>query len=349
MKTLRHIQDFFARRLNGLREGLLCRSRVLLLTSSLLLLFTSCERMDLYDLGRHLSLVLDLKLELDVIVDPSKKTDEPIETKIDPPAYHKVIFYSTEDGTQKYSTFVTTYGGEIGAPPGTYRMLTYSFGTEYIQIRGEGNINTIEAFTSDITEAKRTALRGFTRAGESEGEEEPIIWAPDHLLVAQETVTIPEFSEEDVVITLRARCATIVETYTFSVPNVEGAQWIESVEAFVTNQSRTSFFGRGEASQEPATIFFTVGVNRDEGYLYTDFNTFGKLPGESRSLLHILIKNTGGEEVHITTDITDQFEKTDHHIIITDEIIVPQPEDEGAGIAPTVDPWDDEQHDVPIG
>lgn len=322
--------------------------RFLLLTSAFTLLCTSCERMDLYDLGRHLSLVLDLKLELDVIVDPSKKTDEPIETKIDPPEYHKVLFYLPEDGTRKYYTFVGTNGGEIGAPPGTYNMLTYSFGTEYIQIRGEENLSTIEAFTSDITEAKKTALRGFTRADESEPEQ-PIIYAPDHLLVSHETVTIPEFGEEDVVITLRARCATIVETYTFEVTNIEGAQWIESVEAFVTNQSRSSYFGRGEVSREPATIFFTVGVNREEGYLYTDFNTFGKLPGESRSLLHILIKNTGGEEVHVSTDITDQFEKKDHHIIITDEIIVPEPEDEGAGIAPTVDPWEDEKQDVPIG
>ena len=348
MKTLRYIQNFVARRLESLREGLLCGSRLLLLTSSFFLL-TSCERMELYDLGRHLSLSLDLKLEIDVVIDPSKQTDEPIPTKIDPPAHHKVIFYSTEDGSQKYSTFVGTNGGEIGAPPGTYRMLTYSFGTEYIQIRGEGNINTLEAFTSDITDSKRSALRGFTRAGDPEPEEQPIIWAPDHLLVSQEKVTIPEFSEEEVVITLHAKCATIVESYTFEVPYVHGAQWIESVEAFVTNQARTSFFGRGEVSSEPATICFPVGVNRAKGYLYTEFNTFGKLPGESRSLLHILIKNTGGEEVHITTDITDQFEKEDHHIIIPEEIIIPEPEDEGAGIAPTVDPWDDEIHDVPIG
>lgn len=348
MRRFTHIQNDFVRRLNGLRRGLLCRSRLLLLTSSLLLLFTSCERLELYDLGRNISLKLDLKLEIDVVVDPSKQTDEPIPTKIDPPAYHKVLFYSLEDGSQKYSTFVGTNGGEVSTPPGTYRMLTYSFGTEYIQIRGESNINTIEAFTSDITEAKKGVLRGFTRAGDPEPEEQAIIWAPDHLLVSQETVTIPEFSEDDVVITLRSKCATIVESYTFSVPNVHGAQWIESVEAFVTNQARSSFFGRGEVSQEPATICFPVGVNRARGYLYTAFNTFGKLPGESRSLLHILIKNTGGEEVHITTDITDQFEKEDHHIIIPEEIIIPEPES-GGGIAPTVDPWEDEQQDVPIG
>ena len=310
---------------------------------------TSCERMELYDMGRHISLVLDLKLDLDVEVDPAKKTDEPIETHIDPPAHHKVLFYSNEEGTKDYSEFVGTYGGEISTPAGTYRMLTYSFGTEYVQIRGENNLATLEAFTSDITEEKKGTMRGFTRAGDAEPDNQPIVYAPDHLLVSQETVKIPEFSEDDVVITLRAKCATIVETYTFEASNVVGAQWIESVEAFVTNQSRSCYFGRGEASKEPATIFFTVGTNREEGYLYTTFNTFGKLPGESRSLLHILIRNASGAEVHVSLDITDQFGKTDHHIVITDEIVVPEPKDDGGGIAPTVDPWDTETIDVPIG
>ena len=70
MKTLRHIQDFVARRLESLREGLLYVGLLFTLHSSLFTL-TSCERMELYDLGRNISLSLDLKLEIDVVIDPS--------------------------------------------------------------------------------------------------------------------------------------------------------------------------------------------------------------------------------------------------------------------------------------
>ena len=51
----------------------------------------------------------------------------------------------------------------------------------------------------------------------------------------------------------------------------------------------------------------------------------------------------------MSVDITDQFEKDDHEIIIDEEIDIPKPESGGAGIAPTVDPWEEENHDVPIG
>ena len=169
----------------------------------------------------------------------------------------------------------------------------------------------------------------------------------DHLHVL--TKRSPKaFSEEERVITLTANARTVVETYGFQIINIKGIEYISSVEAFVTNQSRSTFFGRGEKSKEPATIYFPIEVNND-GYIHTAFNTFGKLPGVSRSYLHILIKNTSGEEVHVSVDITDQFEKEDHEIIIDEEINIPQPEGGGAGIAPTVDEWNEENHDVPIG
>ena len=79
------------------------------------------------------------------------------------------------------------------------------------------------------------------------------------------------------------------------------------------------------------------------------FNTFGKLPGESKSYLHILVTDTNGDEFHITADITDQFEKPDHHIVLDEEIVIPKPEDRAGGIAPSVNPWEEEIIDVPIG
>jgi len=46
-------------------------------------------------------------------------------------------------------------------------------------------------------------------------------------------------------------------------------------------------------------------------------------------------------------DITEQFAKTDHHIVIDDSIDVPEPE--GGGIAPSIESWDKVFHDITIG
>ena len=314
----------------------------------LLFFLTSCQYKDLcYDHPHgdnyNLSLLLELQLELDVNVEVSVETH----TKIEKPDYMKVMFYNPQTGMLSDSEIISSDGGRLYEAPNIYDMLVYSFGTEWTQIRGVGDINTLEAFTSDITATKSRALRSFTRADEEEPQG-PIIYTPDHLLVAHERVEIPPFSEEERVITLTANARTVVETYGFQIINIKGIEYISSVEAFVTNQSRSTFFGRGEKSTEPATIYFPIEVNND-GYIHTAFNTFGKLPGVSRSYLHILIKNTSGEEVHVSVDITDQFEKEDHEIIIDEEIDIPKPESGGAGIAPTVDPWNEENHDVPIG
>ncbi|MBP3767339.1 MAG: DUF5119 domain-containing protein [Prevotella sp.] len=310
--------------------------------------FTSCKRMPLYDMEKsvelELSLVLDLDLELDLDVD----VDVDIEKKINAPDHMKVLFYEPSDRHLQYTEFVDGTGGKISTPPGSYRMLVYSFGTEYTQIRGDGDIATIEAFTSDITATKGSVLRGFTRS-DADMPSGPVIYMPDHLLVAAEDVTIPDWMGEEIRITLHATASTIVETYTFEVHSVIGAEYIESCEAFVTNQARSSFFGLGVVSSEPATLWFPVGVDRRKGCLYTTFNTFGKLPGASHSYLHILVRDTGGQEHHYSTDITEQFEKTDKHIIIDEKIDIPEPPSHGGGIAPTVHPWDEESHDIPIG
>ncbi|MBQ9651406.1 MAG: DUF5119 domain-containing protein [Prevotella sp.] len=320
----------------------------LTLMALLLLATLSCNRMTLYDLEqRSLKLVLSLKLSIDVKIDPQADVDIDIETEIRQPEHMRACFYGVGNGNMIHNEYVGPTGGIISTPAGSYRMLVYSFGTEFTQIRNDGNLSTIEAFTSDITSSKSSALAACTR-GSSDEPQGPIIYAPDHLLVSLDDVEIPERTSGDHDIVISTTASTIVKTYSFRVSNVAGAQYIKSVEAFVTNQSRSSFFGRGEISQEPATICFPVGVNRKGGYLYSTFNTFGKLPGESRSFLHILLYDSDGNEYHISSDITDQFDNEEHEIEIDEPIDIPTPSS-GGGIAPTVDPWGEENEEVPIG
>ena len=326
-------------------------SSLFLLTSSLLLCSCKADLRELCydhthssDEGKTVELVLQLKLNLDLDLDVSIEAH----TKIITPDYMKVCFYDPELDNLRSTEFVKGGGGPLHTAPGQYNMVVYSFGTEWTQIRGENDINTLEAFTSDITATKGARLASFTRTGEYEAPG-PVIYTPDHLLVAYEEVDIPVPSVEHPTVTVKADAATIIKTYGFKVINVSGLQYIQSVEAFVTNQARSNYFGRGELNTTPATIYFPVEVNMEKGDLETTFNTFGKLPGESRSFLHILMTSTDGTEVRVSKDITDQFDKSDQTIVIDDPVDIPAPEGGAGGIAPKVDPWEEENYDIPIG
>ena len=144
------------------------RTALALLLSVLLL--SSCEYKDLcYDHNHeeNYNVILKLLLKLELGLELDLEVSEEDHTKIIAPEYMKVCFYGSEDGKLKNTEFVTGEGGPLHTAPGTYDMVVYSFGTEYIQIRGEGDVNTLEAFTSDITATKAHALSVFTRAGVS--------------------------------------------------------------------------------------------------------------------------------------------------------------------------------------
>ena len=296
-----------------------------------LLCLLSCKRMPLY--VKEPSVKLDLELDLD-------------EGTIPVPEHMKACFYSS-DGDQLYNThFVGSDGGNLSVASGTYTLLVYSFGTEYIQIRGEGSLETIEAFTSDITASKRPAFRRL--AGTKAGEDAPIFYAPDYLLVAMATIEVPEFTGENILAEVEMEPSSVVQTYSFEVTQVEGIDYVESAEAYVTNQARSYYIGQMKASTEPATLWFPVEVDREKGVLNTTYNTFGVLPGGSRTIVHFVVRNSGGQEIAFSADITEQLADPEHKIVIEDEIVVPKPSGP-SGISPEVDPWQEEVRDVPIG
>ena len=296
-----------------------------------LLCLLSCSRMPLY--VKDPSVKLDLNLDLD-------------EGTIPEPEHMKALFYSS-DGSQLYNThFVGSEGGNLSVASGTYTLLVYSFGTEYIQIRGEGSLETIEAFTSDITASKRSAYRKLV--GTKAGEDAPIFYAPDYLLVAMATIEVPEFTGENILAEVQMEPSSVVQTYSFEVTQVEGIDYVESAEAYVTNQARSYFIGQMKASTEPATLWFPIEVDREKGILNTTYNTFGVLPGGSRTIIHFVVRNSGGQEVTFSADITDQLANPEHKIVVDEEITIPKPAGP-SGISPEVDPWQEEIRDVPIG
>ena len=318
--------------------------RALGLLLAAMLLLAACDYKELcYDHSHRYHLMLELSLKLDMGYD--FEVDDETHTKINLPEVMKVNYYDPLTDKERSSEYVKGNGGELFVERDSYNMVVYNFGTEWTQVRGEGDINTLEAFTSDISNLKSEELSSFTRSGEYEAPG-PIIYTPDHLLVARQKLDLPKFIE-DSVLTVKADGATIIETYSFEMPNLTGVENIHEIEAFVTNQARSNFFGRGVLNAEPCTIYFPIETKAGVQGVKTAFNTFGKLPGESHCYLHILIRDIVGREILVSEDITEQFVNPDHHIVIDDPIDVPEPE--GSGIAPSVEPWQEVIHNVPIG
>ena len=88
--------------------------------------------------------------------------------------------------------------------------------------------------------------------------------------------------------------------------------------------------------------------------LYSIFGTFGKQPGEDNHIyLDITVTDSGGGQYRYIFDVTDQFDdlgNTNNKLIIdaTDIIDVPEAKYGGGGLAPSVDPWEDEIIDIPL-
>ena len=300
----------------------------------ILLFLSSCHFIPVYEQEKSVALELGLDLSTDLEEDA-----------IEVPEHFKACFYSWGNGLLSNTHYVGSTGGDVTVSSGTYTLLVYTFGTEYVQIRGESSLETIEAFTSDITASKMKSYRRFS----TKALEDPIIYTPDHLLVAKEEVTVPEFFKGNQRVMLQAEASTIVQTFVFEMTQLTGLEYVESAEAFVTNQSRSYFIGKGEASDESCTVWFPVEVNREEGTLTAVFNTFGVRTGEdSKTYVHFIMRDTGGDEHNYSMDITEKVVAPRHVIEIEEEIDIPQPEGTG-GFAPAVNPWEGEEIDVPIG
>ena len=300
----------------------------------LLLLLPSCRFMPIYEKDKSVKLELALDLSSDLE-----------DNAIAVPEHFMANFYGWETGMLSNTHFVGSEGGDVTIAPGTYTLLVYTFGTEYVQIRGESSLETIEAFTSDITASKMKSYRRFS----TKAMDDPIVYTPDHLLVAKEEVTVQEFTGENRAASMHADASTVVQTFVFEMTQLTGLEYVESAEAFVTNQCRSYFIGRGEASDEPCTIWFPVEVNREEGTLTALFNTFGVRTGEdSKTYVHFIMRDTGGDEHNYSMDITEKVVAPRHVIEIEEEIDIPQPEGTGS-FSPEVNPWEKEEIDVPIG
>lgn len=328
--------------------------------------FAGCQRIPLYERTANVRLFLNLEMNIDHVPQMTYPTefDEDYSVKIfgKMPQYVEALFYDAETHRLVTSQILPAEGGFVNVPVGEYSMVVYSFGTESTQVEGTGHMYEIEAFTTDVTKQMASKLswvsaNADSTKSETRGyEDDCIIYEPDHLYVAnKDIITVPSFEDKAEIVSIHAEASTIVEVYSLEVLGVKGTENIQSVEAFITGQIKSNYFGKQERNDTPATIYTDMRVDVQNERLYSIFGTFGKQPGhENKIYLDITVTDSDGGQYRYIFDVTEQFddpENINNTLIIdaTEIIDIPDAAHGGGGLAPSVDPWENENIDIPLG
>ena len=338
-----------------------CISGVLLPVIAVLLF--SCQRIPLYDRSTEVNLVIDLDRTLDhnIVMSVDKPLEKEYRDKIDGvvPSYYEVLVYDIYTNELLSTHIVGGNGGAINLFPGKYHLVVYSFGTESTQVSNLENLLTARAFTSDITHLKGNIIKSKANGDNSANiskayEDDPIIYEPDHLYVANEfDVEIEAFLGGTGSVTVHTTASSIMDVYSLEVLNVKGVENIEKVDAFVTGQVLSNYFGKQQRDVLPATVYVDMSTDVENKRLYTVFNTFGKLPGANNKIfLDITVTDSGGGQYRYVFDVTEQFDdpgNKDNQLLIDGNIIdIPKAEHGGGGFQPSVNEWEREDIEVPL-
>lgn len=341
--------------------------RILIYAVSFLMLASmGCQRIPLYErttnvnLGLHLN--MDINFNPDLSIDTELDAEYAAKVYGKMPEYVEVLFYDKKTHQLVMSNILKAEGGEISVPVGDYDMVVYSFGTESTQVNFLDDRLDAEAYTTDITKQMASKLSWVkspddttTRSTTRGYEDDPIIHEPDHLYVANEyDVHIPSMEDRQESVTIYATASTIIDLYSLEVIGLKGTENIEKVEAFITGQVKSNYFGKEQRSLDPATLYTEMRIDVKNQRLYSIFGTFGKQPGEDNHIyLDITVTDSGGGQYRYIFDVTDQFDdpgNINNKLIIdaTEIIDIPEAKYGGGGLAPSVDNWTDEEIDIPL-
>ena len=287
----------------------------------------SCKRIPLYDPSSDVYLKLDISLETDVQWNKDLDLDghPELAAKVYPelPEMVHVCFYDTESHKLAAQDYLPSEGGFIDIAPGVYDMIVYSIGMAVTQVDGTASRGSSRAFTSTPGQ-----LFKLSKAGGAQGGEFPVIYEPDHVFVGRkEGVVIPVHEEMDHTVVIECGMSTLLETYSFEILDVVGAENIQSAAVYITGQAPSKYLWDCRYTLKPSAIYFPTVVDVQEGHIYSVFNTFGKIPGvESDAILNLNVTTVSGAKYQWIFDVTDQFDNPDntrHEIIIDETVDVP--------------------------
>ena len=338
----------------------------LLLLVSLMLTFAACERRPLVEYAGKVKVrvVLDTK-EIPNVT--SGIYNEKVVAPLTVPGTFRVLFYDHVTNELESQAFISRkgvdengehfYEGYVFLNPGKYDMVCYNFDTPSTLVNKEQNKNTIEAFTSEISEHLYTRFKSRVDLPIPR-----IYYEPDHFFVARENGV--EVLNSDDFFSISTKASTIIDTYYVQVRLVNG-QYASNAVAMLTDLAPSSKFAIDEPKyNEYAGTYFemyrSVDMRKrapDQDVLCAVFNTFGKRPdhieptAESQLYLSFNVVTADGNSVEMTLNMDSIFQTTEakEHkwLFIDKEIVLPEPE--SGGFEPSVEGWNDQVGEIELG
>lgn len=299
--------------------------------------FASCQRRPLTT--ADFMVILNIEIEKDIVNYEVEKD----------PSLMRCIFYDSQSGAFVTQAFLPPTGGQVSLIPSReYDVLVYNFDTESTWLEDENWFHKIYASTSLIPDSFRTKLR--SRA--TKGDEEDIVYDPDHLFVGRlNDVYIPARSVDAPPVVLDVRCETVVESWILEVKTITGKKNIGTTAAVVTGLAESNRIGPNDRSEEFVSVYFDNQVIDDNGLLTAKFNTFGwNKDILEPQILSLVFTDIAGKGHVFNVDVSDQFPDNKEQIIRVEmEIDIPEPMTGGdGGFVPKVDEWDEINTDIII-
>ena len=308
-----------------------------ILAAFILMASASCQRRPLTT--ADYMVILNIEIEKEIVNYEVQKD----------PSLMRCIFYDSESGAFVTQAFLPPTGGQVSLIPSReYDVLVYNFDTESTWLEDENWFHKIYASTSLIPDSFRTKLR--SRA--TKGEEEDIVYDPDHLFVGRlYDVFIPARSVDAPPVVLDVRCETVVESWILEAKTITGKENIGTVAAVITGLAESNRIGPNERSEEFVSVYFDNQVIDENGLLTARFNTFGWNKDITEpQILSLVFTDIAGKGHVYNIDVSNQFPGNKEQIIrIETEIDIPEPMTSGdGGFVPKVEDWGEINTDIII-
>ena len=301
--------------------------------------FASCKRMELHRATS--SVYLDIVTDSD----PSLPLPEGVDISSSPKLYEKaygpevemyrVCIYDLENHKFAGEDYLPPEGGFLSLPSGIYDMIIYNAG-------------------SDVTILEDEQMRSgtYVYTNSSQGDEGLLIPEPDHMFVAViPEVKIPVYSDADTIRTMTVKTSRIAETYYLEFQNMVGLEKVVSAEVWVSGQVPGKYVWDNRTKDLTGSVSFDPIIDEDKGRIYALFNTFGRNQYRYTEVFVILtITDHNGRQFRWKVDVSeilDNPDNTRNEILIENEIVIPDTDD-GGGMTPGVDDWDEDVTVVPI-
>ena len=258
-----------------------------------------------------------------------------------------------------------TLSGSLPVLPGLYGLLAYNFDVDATYIADEGDINTVRAYTEEIS---RTLYTRFGSRSDAMGK---VYYQPEHVMVAANpSLRIDEHHDTEII---EMDAHTVINTYYIQI-RISGYKNLASnaaALAVLSGLSQSVLLKDGTQVKEPASVYFELQRSKDstisgevQMILCAVFNTFGRIEQISSELQVTFTALTKDGKTHQkVVDMVPVFETEDARLrnwLLIDETweipSVPGGDGEGGGsgsgsgggFGPMVDAWEDIEELIPL-